>query len=569
MRKHALSQRSELVATLARYKREFLMVGLLSLVTNLLALTPSLYMLQVFDRVMASRSELTLIAVSLITLFLFVMMGLAEWLRSMLLVRLGLRLDEAFGHRVFDASFEARLNRGERNPARAFADLTNLRQFITSNGVIALFDLPWLPIYLTVLFLMHPWLGGLSLFGALALGAMGWLTERYTAQGVEQIQEASTQADQFMQSKLRNAELIESMGMLGHLRLRWLTRHRQYLLLSGNTLRATQYIKSLTKFLRYSMQSLVLGVGALLVIDGSMSPWVIIVGNMILARALAPVDLAIATWRGFVSARASFHRLEALLAAHPEGTEGTFHVAPHGNVALVNLSARAPGRDEPILKNLSLAIPAGEVIGIVGPSGSGKSTLARVLMGIWPEVQGEIMLDGETLSSWSREKLGPHVGYLPQDVQLFDGSIAENIARFGKIDSPQVIRAAQQAGVHEMIQRFPMGYNTPAGPGGSYLSGGQRQRIGLARAIYGEPALIVLDEPNSNLDEAGENALRTTIQQLKAQGKTVVLITHRLGVLNSTDKIMELRQGTVHWYGPREDFAQRAVASTQLSATAN
>jgi ATP-binding cassette subfamily C exporter for protease/lipase len=561
-------RRSELAASLAPFKREFLVVGFFSMVANLLALTPSLYMLQLFDRVMVSRNDLTLIALSLITLFLFAMMSFAEWARARLLVRLGVRMDDALGDRVFGATFEARLNRADPTVARSFYDLANFRQFLTSNGVIAFFDMPWTPIYLVVLFLLHPLLGWISVLGVVLLAGMAWLTQRYTAQPIEQARDAGIQVNQYLQSKLRNAEVVESMGMLADLWRRWLKRHQHHLRLAGKAQDLGHRIKDLTKFLRISLQSIILGAGALLVIDGQLTPWVIIVGNLLLGRALAPVELAIGSWQGFTSARTSFLRLEALLAAHPGRAEGLFHGEPTGEIQLEDLVATAPGRAEPILQGLTLAFPAGEVIGIIGPSGSGKSTLARVILGIWPNVEGQVRLDGEALASWSREELGPYLGYLPQDVQLFDGTIAENIARFGPIESEKVIRAAQLAGVHDMVLRFPRGYDTTAGVGGSYLSGGQRQRIALARAIYDDPNLIVLDEPNSNLDDAGEAALMATIKHLKAKGKTVVLITHRLNILAIADRILVLRQGAVERYGLRQDFSNafRTPAPPQQSA---
>lgn len=555
MKMFAFFRRSELAASVVPFKREFLVVGFFSMVANLLALTPSVYMLQIFDRVMVSRNDLTLIAVSLIAVFLLAMMAFAEWARSRLLVRLGVRLDDALGNRVFGATFEARLNRADPAAARSFYDLANFRQFLTSNGIIAFFDMPWTPIYLVVLFLLHPLLGWISVLGVVLLAFMAWLTQRYTAQPIEQARDAGIQVNQYTQSKLRNAEVAESMGMLADLWRRWLERHHHHLRLAGKAQDLGNRIKDLTRFLRFSLQSIILGAGALVVINGELSPWVIIVGMILLGRALAPVELAIGSWQGFTSARTSFLRLEALLAAHPGRAEGLFHGAPKGEIQLENLVATAPGRTEPILQGLTLTFPAGEVIGMIGPSGSGKSTLARVILGVWPNVEGQVRLDGEPLAGWWRQELGPYLGYLPQDVQLFDGTIAENIARFGPIESEKVIRAAQLAGVHEMVLRFPRGYDTPAGAGGSYLSGGQRQRIALARAVYDDPNLIVLDEPNSNLDDAGEAALIATIKHLKANGKTVVLITHRLNILAIADRILVLRQGAVQWYGLRENFS--------------
>lgn len=538
-------QRSELAGTLKLYKREFLVAGLFSMVVNLLMLAPSLYMLQVFDRVMVSLNELTLVALSLITLFFFLVLAFSEWARSRLLVRLSVRIDDMFNTRVFGAAFEARLNRSDTNSVRAFNDLNIVRQFMTSEGLIAFFDAPWVFIYLLVLFVMHPLLGWIGLAGCLLLAAMAWLTERLTVKPVEQAQEAGSQAQLFLQGKLRNAEVIEAMGMLPALTRKWLTRHRNHLVINGEAQDQGHRIRSLTKFVRYSLQSITLGAGALLVIEGELTPGAMIAANILTSRALAPVELVIGVWRAFANARNSFRHLESLLQAHLPGRKTTARHVAQGELEIKQLTALAPRRDTPILHDINLTIGSGEVLGLVGPSGSGKSTLARAMLGIWPHTQGQVFLDGRPIQDWDRELIGSSLGYLPQDVQLFEGGIAENIARFGQVDSEKVIRAARLAGVHDMILHFPQGYDTPVGVGGSYLSAGQRQRIAMARALFGDPHLIVLDEPNSNLDEAGELALAHAIRELKGMGRTVVLITHRKGVLSITDRIVVLQQGRI------------------------
>jgi ATP-binding cassette subfamily C exporter for protease/lipase len=314
----------------------------------------------------------------------------------------------------------------------------------------------------------------------------------------------------------------------------------------------THLVTAWSNFIRYRQQSLSLGAGALLVIDGQLSPGAMIAANVLMARALAPIDQLVGTWRGFVTSRAAFGRLEKLLLDYPERDPALTRVAPTGAITLRHVVASAEGRPTPILKNISFAVPAGTVVAVLGPSGSGKSTLARVMVGIWPDAAGEVLLDDMPLEKWSRTELGPHLGYLPQDVELFEGSIAENIARLGEVDSAKVIAAARSAGMHEMILRFPKGYDTPIGEDGGLLSGGQRQRIGLARAIYGEPSLIVLDEPNANLDDAGETALLRTVLELKAKGKTVFLITHRPGAVAVADRLMILRDGEIFADGPKE-----------------
>ncbi|MHB1360258.1 MAG: type I secretion system permease/ATPase [Rhodocyclaceae bacterium] len=547
------AQRNPLNAILWQFRREFYVVGLFSMVVNLLMLTPTIYMLQVFDRVLLSYSELTLLVVSLLALFFFAVMAFAEWVRSRLLVRAGVRFDALVNTRVFKASFEASLNQAGRNPREAFTDLTNLRQFMTGNGVFAFFDAPWTPIYIAVCWLLHPWLGMIAILFAVILLLLAWVGHRLTQGGHEQVAESGFKVNGFMQSKLRNVETIEAMGMLDNLRRRWANLNRQNLDVQAQAGDLAQRVQSFTKFVQLTQQSLMLGAGAWLVIRGELSPGAMIAANVLMSRALAPVQLIVASWKGFITARLSYRRLVSLLAEYPERTGLTLPDAPQGQVSLRNLQALVTGRAEPILKGINADFTAGEVLVILGPSGSGKSTLARCLMGVWPQTVGAVLLDGKALQEWDRHELGPHLGYLPQDVELLDGTIAENIARFGAIDAEKVIAAASGAGVHEMILRFPQGYDTPMGVAGGLLSGGQRQRIALARAMYGDPALIVLDEPNANLDDAGETALMQAVLKLKQQGKTVFVISHRGGIVNIADRLLVLVQGQIKLLGPRAE----------------
>ncbi|MEY4099427.1 MAG: hypothetical protein RL300_598, partial [Pseudomonadota bacterium] len=507
MKTPAFFKRSELTATLWAFRHAFFMVGFFSIVVNVLMLTPTLYMLEVYDRIMASRSELTLLAMSLLALGLFGVMAFAEWLRSRVLVRAGLQLDERLGTQVFHASFAANLNQAGASPSRSFNDLLQVRQFLTGNGIFAFFDVPWAPIYMAVLFLLHPWLGGLGLVFALIQTLLAWLAHRLTLAPSEAAAAANSEAGSFLQSKLRNAEVIEAMGMLGNLRQRWRERHTAALAQGSVTQELNQRLLAWSKFIRYSQQSLALGAGALLVIDGQLSPGGMIAANVLMNRALAPIEQIVGGWRGFISAAAAFVRLESLLAKFPAQEFAPSPVTLTGHLDLRGVVASAPERADPILKNIDLSVASGTALVILGPSGAGKSTLARVMMGIWPDLSGEVLLDGQAINHWDRAALGPHLGYLPQDIELFEGSLAENIARFGKINPEQVIEAARNTGLHDMILRLPKGYDTPIGEAGALLSGGQRQRIGLARAIYGNPSLIVLDEPNANLDDAGEMAL--------------------------------------------------------------
>jgi ATP-binding cassette subfamily C exporter for protease/lipase len=566
-------RRSEVFSALMAFRREFIVVGLLSAVSNLLMLTPTLYMLQVYDRVMVSQNTLTLTAVSLIALMMFGVMATSEWARSRVLVAAGVRFDERLSTRVFNASFESHLagaNQPGQGPARAFSDLLQVRQFITGNGVFAFFDLPWVPIYIAVMFLLHPFLGWLSIAFAIAQGLLAWLGHRRAVAPSEAAQQAQAEANLYVQGKLRNAEVLESMGMVANLKAHWARRHAQAMHLGGQAQGVVHSVTAVSKFVRYTQQSLSLGAGALLVIDGQLSPGAMIAANVLMTRALAPIDMLVGTWRGFITARDAFMRLGRLLAAHPERDPALSRVPPTGRLTLRQVTATAPGRSRPILRNVGLDLPAGQVLVILGPSGSGKSTLARVMLGIWGDVQGEVLLDERPIGDWDRVELGPNIGYLPQDIELFDGSIAENIARFSKVDPQQVIAAARATGLHEMILRMPKGYDTPIGEAGGVLSGGQRQRVALARALYGEPRLVVLDEPNANLDDVGEAALARAVQQMRARGTTVVLVTHRPSAVALADRLLLLADGLVQAEGPRDAVlaAIRAAASAHTATAA-
>ena len=552
MKTPEIFNRNELSRILWEFRYEFVVAGVFSMIANLLMLTPTIYMLQVYDRVMLSQSMGTLMAVSLITLFFFGVLTFAEWSRSKLLVSSGVRMDELLSKRLFHASYDAYLNPAVKNPSRAFNDLTEVRQFLTGNGIFAFFDAPWAPIYIAVLFMLHPWLGVMAIGFAAIQASLAWWGSNASKPAQAVASKSQQDAGSYLQSKFRNAEVIESMGMLSHLYRRWAEQNTRAMGHALNAQDVAGRVVAWSKFIRYTQQSLALGGGALLVIQGELSPGAMIAANVLMTRALAPIDLMVGTWPGFLSAKEAFVRLRDLLEAHPLRVKNELTMVPKGDVVLKEVVASAPGRKEPILKGISAIMPAGTVTVVLGASGSGKSTLARVLLGIWPHDKGDVLLDGEPILKWDRMGLGPHIGYLPQDIELFDGTIAENIARAGQVVSEKVIAAAEASGLHQMILRFPKGYDTPMGESGGLLSGGQRQRIGLARALYGEPALVVLDEPNANLDDEGEAALVRAVQVMKAKGKTVVLISHRPGIVGVADRLLILHQGTVQASGPRD-----------------
>ena len=558
--------RNEIIAAVRVHRRAFLAVAAFSFVINLLYLTPSLYMLQVYDRVVTSRSELTLLFLSLIAVGMFVVMGGLEFARSQVLIRVGNAIDEVLSQRVFTATFENILRAGQGNPAQALSDLNNVRQFVTGSGLFAFFDAPWIPIYLVVIFLLHPMLGWFAVGGTLILVVLTYITEKVSKEPLESANRHAILASNFANSNLRNAEVIEAMGMLRPMITRWYAHQANMLDQQTIASQRAATVAALTRLVRLVIQSGALGLGALLVIQGKSTAGVMIAASILTGRALAPVELLIATWKGFSSARSAYGRLARLLEVLPPRVAGMSLPAPQGLLTMENVYATPPGGKVAVIKGVSLVIQPGDIVGVIGPSASGKSSLARLMVGIWAAQVGKVRLDNADVYQWNKDELGSQIGYMPQDVELFDGTVAENIARFGVIHSDRVVAAAQLAGVHEMILHFPQGYDTPIGEGGSVLSGGQRQRIGIARAIYGLPAFIVLDEPNSNLDDVGEAALVGTVRALKQAGKTVVVITHRMSVLQAVDKLLLMRDGSVQLYGERDAVLQALAQARNVSA---
>lgn len=551
--------KGELTDTLLTLRRVFYALGAFSFVINLLLLVPAIYMLQMYDRVLTSRNEGTLLVLTLLMVGLLLIEGAIEFVRSRVLVRTAAALDLQLDGRVFDAAFARNMAGHEGNAAQALSDLTNLRQFLTGKGLFAFFDAPWTPIYLFVIFLLSAWLGLFALIAALLLFVLAWFNERATGDLLARSNKLAAGAQNYATTSLRNTEVIDAMGMLAGLRQRWFVRQSDYLAIQGEATDRAALIGGATRSFRLILQSGILGLGAFLVLQDQLTPGGMIAASILLGRALAPVDLAIATWRNFVAARDAYTRTNTLLAAHPVRQSTVVLPRPRGTVTVENLLLAAPGSRDPILKHISFSVPAGALVGVVGASASGKSSLARALIGIWKPLSGAVRLDNAELHAWDRSQIGPWLGYLPQDVELFEGSIAENIARFGEIDSEKVIEAAQRAGVHDMILHLAQGYETPIGNGGTVLSGGQRQRIGLARALYGNPALVVLDEPNANLDEAGDLALQAALRGMKEENRTVFLMTHRINVLETVDAVLILANGKIKAFGPREEIMNAAM----------
>lgn len=519
---------------------------------NILMLSPSIYMMQVYDRVLNSRNQTTLWMLTLLLIGVYLFMTLLESVRAWVLVRTGAKMDARLNQHIFGASFRHSLADPGANASGPMHDLNLLRQALTGPALIALLDTPWLPLYLGVIAMLSWELAVFALVGAALLGIIAFITEITTASPINKAQQKNASAQNALVNSFRNAEVIESMGMLGAIRQRWLHLHQEHIELQAKASDLAALLSGMGKFVRMSMQSLALGFGALLVLEGRMSPGSMIAASILVSRALSPVEQLVTQWKQIVTARDAYARLRALLERHPAAPEVLPLEAPTGNIRLDGVSVVAPGGEKNILRNLQFDVPKGRCVAVIGPSGSGKSTLAKLLVGVWPASTGTVRLDGANILQRDKEHLGPSIGYLPQDIELFDGTVAENIARFGPLQSIEIVAAAKKVGMHEVILSFPNGYDTKIGVGGNALSGGQRQRIALARALYGNPSMLVLDEPNSNLDELGEQALYTCIHNLHAQGTTVILITHKMASLAVVDSVMVLAEGLLKAYGPRD-----------------
>jgi ATP-binding cassette subfamily C protein EexD len=522
-------------------------------------------MLQLYDRVLGSRSQDTLIMLTLIVVVLFITMGLLEVVRSRVLVRVGNKLDSMLSQRIFDSLFELERKAPGRSSSMPLNDLTQVRQFMTGNGLFAFFDAPWMPIYIIVLFIFHPAFGFFAIFAAIVLVGITIANEYSTKDKLAEANNLSRASTIYVDSNIRNAEVVNAMGMRNNISKVWADKYYGFLNAQNIASDSAGVWSNLSKSLRVMFQSLILGLGAYLAINMEVTPGMMIAASIIMGRALAPLDLIIGSWKGFSSARSSYERIEGLLNDFPKDKEYMQLPAPKGEITLENVVVIPPSGTVPSLKGISMKIEKGDVVGIIGPSAAGKSSLARVMLGLWPLSNGVARIDKADISQWDREDLGKYVGYLPQDIELFEGTVSQNIARFGEVEPEKVVEAASKAGVHEMILKLPEGYDTKIGPGGASLSGGQRQRIGLARALYNNPVFVVLDEPNSNLDDVGEAALVEAIKTLRAGGTTVVIITHRTNVLQATNKLALINNGVLELYGNTNDVLN-AIAQKQQAA---
>lgn len=545
----------ELREALAACWHAFIGVALLSGLINILYLTGSFYMLEVYDRVLPSRSIPTLVALSILAVMMFAFQGILDVIRSRILVRIAAFLDERLSGRVYDIVVQLPLRTKSQGDGLApLRDLDQIRAFLVTSGPLALFDLPWMPLYLIICFLFHPWIGVAALIGAAILTSLTLISEyktrgpARTASGHVGIRNSLADASR------RNAEALHAMGMAPRMAKLWGDANTKYLVSQQQTSDVAGGLGAISKVLRFVLQSAVLGLGAYLVIQQQATAGIIIASSILVARALAPVELAIANWKGFVSARQSWRRLSDFLGALDKSAEPMALPAPKTQLVVENVAVTPPGIQRLVVQDVSFTLKAGQGLGVIGPSASGKSSLARAVVGVWAPVRGKVRLDGAAMDQWAPAALGQHIGYLPQDVELFAGTVAQNIARFEpNAPSDAIIAASQAAGVHDLIVRLPEGYDTQISEGGSALSAGQRQRVALARALYREPFLIVLDEPNSNLDSEGDKALTQAIMRVRARGGIVVVVAHRPSALAGVDQVLAMMGGRAHAMGPRDE----------------
>jgi PrtD family type I secretion system ABC transporter len=568
MRQSKPPLRSELSQALSACRSAFLATFLFSGMSNVLMLTGSFFMLEVYDRVLPSRSLPTLFVLLALAGGLYAALGILDMIRGRILVRVANSLDEAVSERVYDALVQLPLVTGSRGEGiQPLRDLDSVRAFLSGVGPIALFDLPWMPIYLAICFAFHFYIGLTALVGAIVLVILTLCTELYMRYPAKAAMETSRLRNTLAEASRRNAEVLVAMGMAGRMNRRWSKANREYISYNRAASDVAGGFGAFSKTLRLLLQSGLLAVGAWLVINQQATAGVIIAGSILGSRALAPIDQVISQWRNFVAARLGWKRLNQLLTALPAERAPMQLQAPASTLSVENVSAVPPGEQKVVVADVSFTLEAGNGLGIIGPTASGKSSLVRTLVGIWRPARGHVRLDGAALDQWAHDDLGRHLGYLPQDVELFAGTVAQNIARFEeKADPDMVITAAKAAGVHDLIVNLPNGYDTEVGENGAALSSGQAQRVGLARALYRDPFLVVLDEPNANLDSEGDEALTNAIYSVRKRGGIVIVVAHRPSAITAVDLILVMSKGRVHHFGPKEEAlaksAPRVVTGT-------
>jgi len=568
-----MPQKNSLQIAYGRFRATLLTTLLFSFCINLLMFVGPLYMLQIYDRVLSSRNATTLLMISAISVLLLVSYGLLEFTRSKLLVRAGMQFDDVIASPVFNRVVRQQTANPQSGAQIALSDIDKVREFMTGQGILAFFDAPWVPLFLALIYAFHPLLGLVATGGAVVIFALALANEFATRNELQEAGKASQGATHFVSTTMQNAEVIRALGMEKQLTKRWLDRHDTTLGHQATASGRAGAILASSKFVRMSLQVAILGTGAYLAMNQQISAGIMIAASIVMGRALAPVEQAVGQWKQFVAARGAQKRLKQLFTVIGDEEERLELNEPKGKLTVEQLFASVPGSRDTLLKNINFSVEPGEILAVIGPSGSGKSTLVRHIVGASLPASGAVRLDGTELHHWGPDQLGRNLGYLPQDVKLFRGSVAENISRF--VEQPldtDIIAAAGLSGAHDMVQHLGQGYETDVGDGGNMLSGGQRQRVGLARAVYANPALIVLDEPNSNLDSSGEQALIACIQELKKRGKTLVLVTHKTNLLALSDKTLMIVNGAVEKYGPTKELfsaaPQQAAPAAQKKAGA-
>jgi ATP-binding cassette subfamily C protein RsaD len=532
---------------------------------NVLALVSPLYMMQVYDRVLSSRNVATLIVLTLICVFLFLVYGVLEALRTQVLVRGGLKFDGVVRDPMFRTVLDSTLNRRGAG-GQAFRDMDQVREFMTG-GLIAFCDAPWTPVFVIVSWLLHPFFGILSIVSCIIIFGLAVMNDTATKKPLQLATMASIAAQNDAGSTLRNAEVMRAMGMWGGLQARWRTRRDEQVAWQAAASDAGGAVMSGIKVFRNIVQTLILGGGAYLAIEGKLTPGSMVAGSILVGRALAPIEGAVGQWKNYLGTRGAWDRLQTMLRQEKSAEDHMPLPEPRGVLSAEAASIMPPGAQQPTMRQASFRIDAGTAVALVGPSAAGKSSLLRGIVGVWPCAAGVIRLDGYDIKQWDPEKLGRHIGYLPQDIELFSGTVAQNIARFTEYEPQEVIQAATLAGVHEMVQALPNGYDTAIGEGGASLSGGQRQRLALARAVFRMPALLVLDEPNASLDQVGEAALMEAMNRLKAAKRTVIFATHKANLLSQADYIMVINQGVIADFGPRDTMLAKLTGATPPQST--
>jgi ATP-binding cassette subfamily C exporter for protease/lipase len=546
---------SELALAFDPLKPVLMRAAAFSMVISLMALSPTVYMLEVYDRVVNARSGMTLTMLTLMVVLAYAVMEVLEKVRGAMMRAAGVQLDAKLSERVYSAMFQGFLRRHVSGGMQVLNDLKLVREFMYNPALLAVMEAPVALVALALIFAINPLLGWSAVIGAIAQMGVAYMNEKATRKPLNEANRSAVGAMQFAEASLRNAHVMESMGMLDAVHARWQIRQAEFLSHQAQASEGAGLWTAMSKLIQQLMGSLLLGLGAWLFLGNTLNGGgsMMIIGSVLGGRVLAPLAQVVAQWNAVVNVRSAWARLEALLAQVPSKPEAMSLPAPKGFLTVETLIAGAPGQQVPIVRGVQFAAQPGEVVAVIGPSASGKTTLAKLLMGLWPSISGKVRLDGADVHSWDKAELGPYLGYLPQGVELLDGTLAENIARFGDVDMVQVEAAARLVGLHELIMSMPLGYNSPIGRDGTMLSGGQRQRVGLARALYGKPVFVVLDEPNSSLDEAGDAALAGAIAALKQLGTTFVVMTHRSSILSVADKILLMREGVQQAFGPRDE----------------